>query len=430
MTKAAITFGIILLLVSVIFVAPRVSDGQTSGAITQQWVDQQLTAWAPKSVSPVQFTVVDTRASYDNVEQSASTQAVLNAELGMLVSLGGQCVRIDVGYDAWLKGDTTTQGKITNVVNQLKSDGKCLVIADAAAESYRSSPLTWSQFTTAWVSRVQTLASLYHPDYYIVVKEIAWYSPMVAAGTFPTYDSQGVSQWETLIGQLASAVQAASPTTKIGVAVDAGGGWNRYPTFMSSLLTGAEQQAGVNFIGFDIYGTAGFSNTQNFLSTSGAGGKDVWIAECWSTSDITSVYDSARAQLDSGWARVVYYFAIMEKASMVVPFYTNALASYQMNTSLTDPSTIISLYSNREPVFYSFQQDINGSAIGPIITTTSSQVVSTTHSTVGTTPPPSTTTTSPPGSTGLFDRPLVWIAVIGVVLALALVYLAVGRKKR
>lgn len=445
MKRAALVTVAIFMLAATLFAVPKVIDGQTTGTIDQTWVNQHLAEWAPTSAGTVNFGMMFTRASYNNILQTSSTPQVLNSELAMLVSSGAQYVRIDIGYDAWLKNNTAAQSEVSSLVSQIRSDGKSLVIADAAAESYRSSPLTWDQFTSAWVQRVTTLATLYHPAYYIVVKEPGWYAPMIS--NFPAYSTTGEAQWVALVQQLVQAVQTASPSTKIGVAVDAGGGMTNHPQFYTQLLADVEKVSGVSFIGFDIYGTNGFTNTQNFLSATGAGGKAVWIAECWSTASVSSVFDPSRATLDAGWARVVYYFALYEKASVVIPFYTNALASYSMSTSLSDPTQIVSLYQQRTPAFYSFQADINGSALS-IATSTSTSTVSTTASssstsTVSTTSGGTTatqssgsttshttqTTSSTQPGTRLLGVPLLGIALVAVLVLVVVIY-ALVRPKR
>ncbi|HZW58485.1 MAG TPA: hypothetical protein VFF30_19510 [Nitrososphaerales archaeon] len=65
-----------------------------------------------------------------------------------------------------------------------------MIIADASSETYRNNPLPWAQFKEAWAERVQAIESLYHPDYYLIIKEPGWYIAMVSdARTNPQFPS-------------------------------------------------------------------------------------------------------------------------------------------------------------------------------------------------------------------------------------------------
>jgi uncharacterized protein (DUF927 family) len=95
----------------------------------------------------------------------------------MLLSSDASCIRIDIGYDAWLNNNATAQHELQNITSQIQSAGKGLIIADESAEYYRSHPLHRTQFRAAWESRVKTLATVFHPAFYIVIKEPGWYVP-------------------------------------------------------------------------------------------------------------------------------------------------------------------------------------------------------------------------------------------------------------
>ena len=153
---------------------------------------------------PVGYGVTMTEASYDNINQHSF--ASLTADLAMLASTHAQALRIDIGYDAWLNGNLTDQKEISSLIAAARQDGMKIIIADASAEYYRSHPLPWNQFEAAWVQRVTTLASLYHPDYYIVIKEPGWYPPMISGFYFdPGYSS---GPWLSLLSQLVTAVRS------------------------------------------------------------------------------------------------------------------------------------------------------------------------------------------------------------------------------
>src|SRR5579875_3874336 len=101
------------------------------------------------------------------------------------------------------------------------------------------------------------------------------------------------NDWINLTQTLVSTVQSVSPNTKIGVSI-AADSLSTNAALYTSFLTGVSKISGLSFIGFDIYTESGFQNTQNFLTQNGNGGKDVWIAECWS-GDGSGIFSSTRA---------------------------------------------------------------------------------------------------------------------------------------
>jgi hypothetical protein len=307
------------------------------------------TAVQPGQPVAMTFGVMDTRISYGI--PSYDTQAVQNADLSMLFSTDASCVDVHVGFAPWLARpvDTATVSTVSNVIGEIRGAGKCLVMADASSESYRANPIPWSQFKTAWVQRVATLAKLYHPDYYIVVKELRWYGPMISdAATNPSV--QSAAQWVALTQALAKAVHFVSPNTKVGVSVDASSlASPQYQALYTKYLLGVSHLPGLAFIGFDVYDASDQAATQSYVDSYGTGGKDVWIPETWSSPNPGT---SADAASDAQWMAQVYQFATQIHASFLIPFYTDLFSSYTWDTNSTD---IVNSFANREPVFYSYQ---------------------------------------------------------------------------
>jgi len=419
--------------------------GQAPGPIDQTWVDQQLVAWQPSVITPMSFGAEDLKASYDNPLLSYNSMQVQSSYLNMLNSTGAQFVRIDVGYDPWLSGNSTAQNEMATLIGQARSDGKGIIIADASAERYRSNPLPWAQFQTAWVQRVQTLASLFHPDYYIVIKEPGWYAPMIS-DVLTNPAAQSPDSWLNLTAALTSAVHSVSPDTKVGVAI-AADSLSSNPSLYDPYLKGLAGMGEISFIGFDIYTITGFTATQNYLNTYGSGSKDVWIAECWSSDGTNvNVYDPSRAALDATWVQAAYYFAEQVHATMMIPFYGNIFASYNLSQqSPSDPGQIVSLLQERTPVFYSFQNVISTNAAGtlPTYTTTTSQTATSQTSTSGTSAQTSgeattgsistsaSSTGEGGGGSGAFGgRAVLLGAAIAVVVVLAVVGLWAARRGR
>ena len=340
--------------VSVAFVELNRNKSSGSGSITTQWLNQELINWKPASNGSLVFGATALRSSYGI--KSYNTMQVQAADINMLLSSNVSAIRIDIGYAPWLSNNTAVISEITSAVNLVKSSGKALIIADASSESYRSGgQLNWTDFKQQWIQRVKTLASLYHPYAYIVVKEPGWYYPMISdVLTNPLVLSP--YDWSNLTVSLINAVKSVSPQTLVGVSVAA------YDLYNSSYYQGkvsfevrylqlVEKIPSLDFIGFDIYDTQGFYGTMKFLTQNGNGGKAVWIAEAWS-GDGKYIHNPSRAMLDREWMQVLYYFALKINASAVIPFYTDFFSSYTWNTNSSD---IISNYNLRQPVFYEFQ---------------------------------------------------------------------------
>ena len=355
----------------------RDSSAATSAQITTTWLDQQLSAWQGATPYPLIFSDQFTSASYTNVNNYNTT--ALDANLNMLYSTGAQAIRIDIGYAPWLQNSQARINEITSVVNNIKAKGDILVIADAASATYQTNPEPWTQFKADWITRVKTLAALYKPDYYIVIKEPGWYAPMVSDATTNS-QFQNASDWLALTQQLVDAVQSVSPNTKIGISV-AASDMSAQTAFYDALLTGAVKIPGISFIGFDIYSITAFTNTQQFLQQYGSGGKAVWIAEAWSGTANVAI-DPSRSSLDTLWIQVLYYFALEIHAQLVSPFFTDLFSSY--STPPTNSQGLITYFQNRTSVFSEYQKIIAQNA-ATVSTTSQTSSSSSTQSGTSTT---------------------------------------------
>ncbi len=323
------------------------------------WLSQHAAEWKPSSNASIGWSVYVYDAGYDYVE--TLPQSEIQADLNMALSSGASCIRIDVGYDAWLTNNVTAQKIIENLVSQIKADGKCFVLGDASAENYRSSPLPVSQFVTAWESRVQTLASILKPNYYFVINEIGWYYPMIQGATLTGVAcalsasctaAHNITNWINLAQTLSGIVKSVSPSTKVGVEIEGGLGANEITPY-TTFLQDCANMANISVIGYDQYGTQDLLTdvtVNNGVSTS----KPVWITQTWSTDVQPStgamiMNNPDRASLDAYWIQVEYYYALTQlHASVIEPFYTNNFAQYTNSSALPN-------YSLRTPVFYEFQ---------------------------------------------------------------------------
>ncbi len=316
-----------------------VDSADEESGVTCSWLALEAVAWKPQNGNTsIGWSTQFMSASYDNLENT--NLSTIQGDLDMLLSSGASCIRIDIGYDPWILNNLTAQVEMTRLVDEIRSAGKCLIFADASAEYYRHHPLDWSQYMQAWTNRVETLAAKYHPNFYIVIKEPGWYVPMVSdSRTNPQF--QNATVWTDLAQTLANAVVSASPSTRVGVSISSGSSNQQYYV---DFLRGVSGLSNITFVGYDIYGSSGFTNALYYIGKVGSA-KHVWIAETWSTDNPTFVFRQDRSSLDAYWIQVLYYFAMHIGATNTIPFYTDAFASYSKPTD----------YSLRTPVFAEFQ---------------------------------------------------------------------------
>ena len=215
------------------------------------------------------FSALLATASYSGIyNYNLSVQL---ANLQMINATGVNIVRIDMDFDPWLKNDTAQINQMDAIVNAIKADGKQVCIADGSAESYRKSPLSWQQFEAAFVARVKTIAALYHPYCYIVVKEPGWYYPMISPLSLQKYSA---GPWVNLTESLISAVKNVSPNTKIGVAVPGSTIYHgNNDNFALDYMTAATKINGLSFLGFDDYGQQDLADTMRFVNQTNLDGK-------------------------------------------------------------------------------------------------------------------------------------------------------------
>jgi hypothetical protein len=275
---------------------------------------------------PMTFTGFCEPCSYDNVYSYSISQ--LEQDVMMLKNLGVTQIRVDLGFDPWLSSNETAIQKDVSIINFIKSQGLSLVIADASAERYRSYPQSWSAFKQEWAFRVRTLATLFQPSYYLVIKEPGWYVPMVSdSRANPEFRS--ASDWLNLTNWLASEVLSVSPKTLLGVSVCSNCIY-KSASFYVPLLTRLPNS--MSFVAFDTYGPADDTAMHDFLSNNSLGARFVWNAEAWSQASSTS-----NASTDPNWLASQYQFDVSNRVSEMMPFYSNDFVTY----STSSPATFV-----------------------------------------------------------------------------------------
>lgn len=321
--------------------------------VSQAWLDEANVTWKPVTNTSVQWSALLETAGYNNI--FSETNASIFSDLAMLVTTGVSCIRVDIGYDTWLLNNATAKTQMGEIVNQIKADGKCLIIADAGAESYRGGgKLSWSNYRTKWIARVGDLAGLYTPNYYVVIKEPTWYNAEVLV------PSTTATDWNTLTVNLANSVLANSSLTKIGVAIP---GNQVNVTWQHQWLANVSTQANVNFIGVDVYGINDYNNPIIALnSVPSPITKQIWITETGSTVSYPA-NNTQQIKLDPNWIQTVYYYCLYIGCTNIIPFWTNTLASYNQP---------VPNWNERTPWYSTFVTLIAG--YSPPTTTTSNSI--------------------------------------------------------
>lgn len=341
-----------------------VDPGTTQNGITTSWLESMQRRLQPRTIAPLVFSPLLAEDSYDNWGSPGVTPATIADEEGGLIATGAQAITIDMGFDPWLSHDQAAMAEDSAAVARIRAAGDLVVLKDASAERYRRFPLPWNEFVAAWINRVRTIAALYHPDYYTVIKEPPWYWPMIAGLSLnlssPADRQVGnVSNWIALLQQLVAAVHSVSPSTHVGVAVTAD------PLFGSKIsarfdlpfLQQASRVPGVAFLGFDIYTASAFAQTERYLTEYGSNGRAVWINEAWSTTSPQSAFNPSRAGLDVQWMKVLYAFAETIHAAGVSPFFTDCFFSYRQPPTTTQG--LLSYYKGREPVWSTLRRMVS-----------------------------------------------------------------------
>jgi hypothetical protein len=348
---------------------PQAQSGTTeisnpaSNAITINWMD----SYSKNFSNLKQYNVLVYPAllsdSYDNVENNGTTMSVVNENLKMIEQTGATGVTIHMGFDPWLIGLPNIITENKTVTKEISDSNKTLMLADASAEYYRHHKQPWDQFETEWINRVTTLAKLFHPAYYTVIKEPPWYVPMIAGLTRDTSSAADKivsqpTQWISLLSKLIAAVKSVSPNTKVGIAVS-GDMYNGTISGKvdSEIMQSAIRLKGLDYIGFDIYTATAFENTAQFLHTYGNGGKSVWITEAWDSTTKNLTNNQLNSETNLKWAQFLIDYARYIRATGVVPFYTNNFASYNPRPSGTQ--NLLNYYDQRTPLFYEFQKLIS-----------------------------------------------------------------------
>ncbi|TAL48149.1 hypothetical protein EPN87_01205 [archaeon] len=351
---------IILVFASILVVALALysifNTTKKSVPITDQWVDQKLVEWKPNGTTHAVIGGVLDSVSYGHVGQSYVINGVIAENVRMLAESNMSVIRIDMNYGPWLENNTAAIKKYDFAVDEIRRNGKELMIADAAAESYRTTrKVTWGQFKKEWIERVSVLAARYKPDYYVVVKEPGWYW-LMPSDAIVSQPWTKLNDWVNLTEDLIKTVKEASPSTKVAIATPGNTLYHdKAGDIILNYYKAATKMEGLDIIGTDNYGVRDFEDTERFLNETSLNGKQFWLLETWSGTAINSTYlqDPSRENLDAKFARAATYFTEKFGGKGVVFFYTRYLASYG---DQPENASLVDFYKNRTEIFYEVQR--------------------------------------------------------------------------
>lgn len=323
--------------------------------ITEQWLDQKLFEWKPNETKHLELGASLLSLAALNIHRDYVTEKVISENLKLLVDSGVSIVRIELNYDPWLENNQEEIKKYDFAVNEIRKNGKKLLIADAAAERYRNKEkLTWEQFKSVWVERVKIVAERYKPDYYIVVKEPGWYW-LMPWDVLISRPWTKLNDWITLTEKLIKVVKEVSPETKIAIATPGNSLYHdQAGDIILNYYKAAVKMEGLDIIGVDIYTIRSFEDTERFVKEVGLNGKELWILETWGQTHALNPPVPARESLDTKFVRVATYFAQKINGNGVVFFFTQLFAAYE-EIPQTEAGQI-EFYKKRTAPFYEVQK--------------------------------------------------------------------------
>jgi len=300
-------------------------------------------------LEPGDGAIIDYGADLDTASHGSGSAYPLDVklkQLSVLEEAGVDTVRITQAYDPFLDDDHVTINATDDLVEQIRSGGSKLMLADGGAERYWVEPLNWSEFTQAFVERVTDLASRYRPEYYVVVKEPIWYMAMnwSAPGGMLT-ESVSVAQWVSLTEQLCASVKNASPTTATGVSIAL--------PYQESLdyLMGVQDIDEVDFVGIDIYRLRDL----DVLETIDAGlTKEKWILETWDGHPETQEGQGWRATSAAEWITMISNYARSWGYAGISTFY-NLYLCFDYEGPPGDLGEFLDMLDWRQESFYALQ---------------------------------------------------------------------------
>ncbi len=195
----------------------------------------------------------------------------LKEQLQVIEETGADVIRIDIDYEAWMTNDVDNINRHNELIDQIRNDGKKLMLADRGAASFTQNKVTWEYFKQQHLKHTRIFMETYKPDYYVVVKEPTWYmdiDPMISTNTTPM-------MWYELALEACDIVKGINPETKTAVAV--------YPSgrLAEGFFELAADISNLDIMGVDCYDTNDLQITTDDLIPLVPDDKEIWMLESW-----------------------------------------------------------------------------------------------------------------------------------------------------
>lgn len=263
----------------------------------------------------------------------------LKEQLKVIEETGAGVIRIDMDYEAWMTNNQDNIKRHDEIIKQIKSDGKLLMLADRGAISFKKNKVSWDYFREQHLKHTRIFLEKYKPDYYIVVKEPIWYYKfysMISTDTTP-------EMWRDLASEACAIVKEVSPKTKCAVAVYASG--EREKEFFAL----AADIANLDIMGVDVYDDKDIQATTNNLISLVPENKELWMLESWN-GGASSYLQPWKENDDANWIKKSVYFSQKNNFSGYIAYYPLHFSSY---TKLRDVD-----WSKRALPFYVYKSVI------------------------------------------------------------------------
>jgi hypothetical protein len=222
------------------------------------------------------------------------------------------------------------------------------MIGDAGAEIYWTEPLSWDDFSAAFLERARLIAERYKPEYYVIVDEPVWYAGMdwTRPGGMLT-ETVSVDQWVRLTEVLCETVRKVSPSTELGVAIAL-----PYSESQNYILR-ADSLKNVDFVGIDIFNLDHFEVIDGFVD---ALKKPKWILQTWDGIPDRHRGIGWRTESAATWLRVVDNYAKSRGFVGVVTFFNLWLCQDYASPRPRSFQDVRQRLDERQPAFYVLQE--------------------------------------------------------------------------
>ncbi len=270
----------------------------------------------------------------------------LKEQLQVIEETGANVIRIDIDYEAWMTNDVDNINRHNELIDQIRNDGKKLMLADRGAASFTQNKVTWEYFKQQHLKHTRIFMEAYEPDYYVVVKEPAWYmdiDPMISTNTTPM-------MWYELALDACDIVKDVNPETKTAVAV--------YPSgrLARGFFELAADSSNLDIMGVDCYDTNDLQSTIDDLMSLVPDDKEIWMLESWNGGG-GSYLQPWKKYADAKWIQGSVYYSQNNNFSGYICYYPIHFSSY---TKLKDID-----WSQRTPAFYAYKdviEEVNGAS--------------------------------------------------------------------